>query len=145
MNRYGARFDDDLQQSYAVEVQNQYSILSSLQNEDELTADKKYPLYYSSRHTRSLLPKPYQRKTKDDENKVSWEDDRVQARKNLTDAHKQFTETNREQDREVFEEAKRNLPWIKPMTEWRRNIYMKRLQTSSQPPKVCKVGWLGQP
>ena len=102
------RTDDDLRQSYAVEVQNQYSILSSLQNEDELTADKKYPLFIEARKIAAskTLPKKNQRRR----NKVSWEDDRVQqARKNLKDAHKQFTETNREQNREVFEEAKGNL------------------------------------
>ena len=39
------RVDSDLQQSYAVEVHNQFSILCSMEEEVNLAADKKYPLF----------------------------------------------------------------------------------------------------
>ena len=100
--------DKNLQHSYAVEVHNQFDVLCSLQDEVELTADKKYPLFVEAHKIAASNCLPERRKTP--RKKVSWEDARVsRARKNLADAHKQFTESNSERDKDTFDQAKQNL------------------------------------
>ena len=102
------RQDKDLQELYAVEVQNQYSILSALQEEETLTADKKYPLFLEAHKTAATKTLP--KKEGNHRKKASWKDDAVmQARNQLKDAHKQNCESNSEQDKAIPENAKENL------------------------------------
>ena len=102
------RTDVKLQEAYAVEVQNQFSVLCSLQDVDEVTADKKYSLFIEAH--KKTASKTLPKKSKRPRNKVAWEDDRVdQARKSLRDAHKQFNESSSEYNKETFEQAKKEL------------------------------------
>lgn len=102
------RTESELQQAYAVEVQNQYSILCSLQDNDDLTADQKYPLFIEAHKNAAskTLPKRKRRKNI----RHSWEDGRItQARQILKDANKKFTASNCDIDRDSLDHAKKSL------------------------------------
>ena len=81
--------DTDLQQLYAVEVENQFSALCSLHDEENLTADQKYPLFIKA-HNKAASKTLPERKRKQG-SKVSWQDDSVvTARNQLNAARKQY-------------------------------------------------------
>ena len=100
--------DSDLQQSYTVEVHNQFSILCSMEEEVNMPADKKYPLFLEAH--KQAASKTLPKKEKRQRNKASWEDDAVtQARNQLRDAYKQFSESSNDRDKNLLEKAKVSL------------------------------------
>ena len=102
------RKDSDLQQSYTVEVHNQFSILCSMEEEVNMPADKKYPLFLEAH--KQAASKTLPKKEKRQRNKASWEDDAVtQARNQLRDAYKQFSESSNDRDKNLLEKAKVSL------------------------------------
>ena len=128
--------DTDLQQLYAVEVENQFSALCSLHDEENLTADQKYPLFIKA-HNKAASKTLPERKRKQG-SKVSWQDDSVvTARNQLNDVRKQYNESGSEQDKTLLESAKRNLDSTYERVE--EGYVKEKVPPSNQLPKICRV------
>ena len=81
----------------------------SLHDEENLTADQKYPLFIIKAHNKAASKTLPERKPKQG-SKVSWQDDSVvTARNQLNGVRKQYNESVSEQDKKLLESAKRNL------------------------------------
>ena len=123
-----------------IKVYRNYAV-SALQEDETLTADKKYPLFLEAHKTAATKTLP--KKERNHRKKASWKDDAVmQARNQLKDAHKQQS---------VNPTASRTKQYLRTLkriltvntTRWKKTTYKKKSPPYNQPLKVYRVGWHG--